>query len=330
MISKPLQANLEDPVGKHLRGECTRLRLGQTVGEALEGLRRDPPGDRIIYFYVVDADGRLQGVVPTRHLLLNPPDRPVAEIMVRKVVALPATATVREACEFFALHRFLALPVVDAGRHLLGVIDMELYTDELSELSDADKRDDLFQAIGVHAARPGELSPWSAFRRRVPWLGCNLVGGCLCAVIASFFHAELTKVVALALFFPVVLNLAESVSSQSVSLTLHLLHGQRPGWRQMVRGLRQELATGLLLGGACGAAIAAVALAWQQFPPLALCLLGGVGLGVAASALLGLTIPTTLKWFRLDPKVAAGPIALAAADVVTLLLYLVLARWLLG
>jgi magnesium transporter len=238
MLARLTEANLEDPVSRYARADCTRLRIGQTVGDALEELRREPPAERIIYFYVVDDDGRLQGVVPTRHLLLNPLERPLAEIMVRHMVTLPATATVREACEFFALHRFLALPVVDEDRRLLGVIDMELYTDELSHLTDADKRDDLFQAIGVYAARPGESSPWGAFRRRFPWLGCNLAGGIACALIASFFDAQLQKVVALALFIPVVLNLAESVASQSVSLTLHLLRGHRPDWRLLARGIR--------------------------------------------------------------------------------------------
>jgi magnesium transporter len=330
MLAKTVEASLNDPVTRHLRADCTRLALGRNVTEALEELRRNPPTDRIVYFYVVDGEGRLQGVVPTRHLLLAPPERPIAEIMVRHVVALPATATVREACELFAQHRFLALPVVDAERRLLGVLDVELYTDELAHLSDAEARDDLFQAIGVYAARRGESSPLGAFRRRFPWLGCNLVGGIVCAVLASLFEAQLAKVVALALFIPVVLNLAESVSSQSVSLTLHLLRGRQPGWRLLVQGLRQELATGLLLGAACGAAVAGVALAWLGQMSLALCLLGGVCGGVAGSALMGLTMPVVLRLLKLDPRVAAGPIALAGADVVTLLLYLGLARWLLG
>jgi magnesium transporter len=321
--------NLDDPVSQHLHTDCTRLRLGQTVAEALEGLRRDPPGERIIYFYVVDDDGRLQGVVPTRRLLLNAPDRLLADIMIPKVIALSATATVREACDLFALHRFLALPVLDQEGRLLGVIDVELYTREMVQLSDAEQRDTLFQSIGVYAARPSE-SPLGAFRRRFPWLSCNLAGGLVCALLASLFEAQLQQVVALAMFIPVVLNLAESVSSQSVSLTVHLLRGQRPSWRLFAQVVRQELATGLLLGAACGVTIAGVALAWQGHLPLALALLGGVGGGVAASALLGLLMPIGLRLLKLDPKVAAGPIALAAADVVTLLLYLGLARWLLG
>jgi magnesium transporter len=326
----PLEASLDEPITKHMRLDAVRLPLSLNVGAALESLRENPPGERIIYFYVVDAEGRLQGVVPTRQLLLSPSNRPLAEIMSQRIVALPAAATVREACEFFVLHRFLAFPVIDAERRLLGVVDVELYTDEIGHLSDAAQRDDLFQAIGVYADSDEKTSPLSAFRRRFPWLGCNMLGGIFCALLANAFKEQLDRVVALTLFFPVVLNLAESVTSQSISLTLHLLRGRQPSWRLMAQGVRDELATGLLLGGACGAVIGLVSLAWLGKAGLALCLLGGIGGGVAASALLGLTLPVILRMLNLDPKVAAGPIALAGADILTLLLYLCLARWILG
>ena len=94
-MTAPLtEANLNDPVTRHMHQEFTKLLLGQTVGEALDWLRRHQPQGRIVYFYVVDGDGRLRGVVPTRRLLLSPPEKPLAEIMVAKVVALPAMAAV--------------------------------------------------------------------------------------------------------------------------------------------------------------------------------------------------------------------------------------------
>src|SRR6516165_4633707 len=187
--------------------EFTSLQLGQSVADALDWLRGHPPSERIIYFYVVDNEDRLQGVVPTRRLVLSPPDKPLAEIMVRQVVALPAEATVLEACEFFIQHRLLAFPVVDSERRLLGVVDLELYTDELSNLGNASERDDLFQLIGVHVAHSEQRSPFFAFRRRFPWLGCNLAAGILAAFLCGIFQAELNGVVALAFFIPVVLNL---------------------------------------------------------------------------------------------------------------------------
>jgi magnesium transporter len=323
-------ANLTDPVARYLRKDCTRLPAGQTVGEAMAWLREHPPTERIIYFYVVDAEGRLQGVVPTRRLLLCPAERPLTEIMVPRVIALPADATVLDACDFFIQYRLLAFPVIDAERRLLGVVDLELYTDELGQLAEPTRRDDLFQLIGVRATQARHDSPLSAFRSRFPWLGCNLAAGILAAFLSGLFQDTLSRVVALAFFIPVVLNLAESVSSQSVSLTLQVLHGPPPTWRALLEKLRREAVTGLMLGAGAGAAVALVALVWLGHPRVAACLLGGITGGVTGAALLGIAFPILLRLVRLEPRVAAGPLALAGADVITILIYLNLARWLLG
>jgi magnesium transporter len=323
-------ANLRDAVTAHMHQDFTRVLLGQTVGEALDELRQHPPKGRIIYFYVVDQEGRLQGVVPTRRLILSPREQPLADIMVQRVVTLPAEATVENACEFFIQHRLLALPVVDADKRLLGVVDMELYTDELGQLGEASKGEDLFQLLGVKMTTAQQRSSLLAFRHRAPWLSCNLGAGILAAFLSGIYEHELNKVVALAFFIPVVLNLAESVSSQSVSLALQWLHGSPPSLTDLLARLRSEVATGFLLGLASGSVLAVVALAWLGQFKVALCLLGGITGGVAAAAVLGISIPVVLRWFRLEPRVAAGPVALAGADIVTILLYFNLARWLLA
>src|SRR5438445_5427145 len=320
---------LHEPITRHLRKDVPRLLAGQTVGEALDWLRHNPPPGRIIYFYVVDENGRLEGVVPARQLILSAADARVADIMVRQVIAVPASASVLEACEFFIQHRLLAYPVVDENHKLLGVVDVELYTDELDNLGSAEARDDLFQLIGVHVAKVHQDSPLFAFRRRFPWLGCNLAAGILAAFLSGVYQDELNRVVALAFFIPVVLNLAESVSSQSVSLALQALRGEAPSWRTLLARVRKEFATGLLLGLGSGAVVALVCLIWLRKLRVALCLLGGITGGVIGAAILGLTMPIALRLLRLEPRVAAGPIALAGADVITILLYLNLARWLL-
>jgi magnesium transporter len=321
---------LNEPVGNHVHPDFTSLRLGQTVGEALAWLRAHPPAGRVIYLYVVDDEGVLCGVVPTRRLLLAAPETPLADVMVRQVVALPATATVLEACEFFIQHRLLAFPVVDDRRRILGVVDVDLYTEEIRNLGDADERNDLFQLLGVHLAQVRRESPLSAFRRRFPWLGCNLAAGLLAAFLSGVYADELTRVVALAFFIPVVLNLAESVSSQSVSLSLQALHERRPTWKSLLADVRGELLSGMLLGLGAGAVVALTALAWLGHARVALCIVGGITGGVAGAAALGVALPALLRMMRLEPRVAAGPIALAGADVITILIYFNLARWLLG
>jgi magnesium transporter len=325
-----------DPVTKHMRRDFVRLGTDQTVGEALTAMRAHPPEGRVIYFYVVDADDRLEGVVPTRRLLLNPLDKPLADIMVRRVIALPLDATVLDACDFFILHRLLAFPVVDSERRIVGVIDVDLYTERLGEAEESRNAeedggaDDLFQLIGVHVSQARQTSPVAAYRNRLPWLICSVVGGIVAALLSWLFEIELQRVLALALFIPVVLTLAESVSTQSVSLALQALHGRATTWGALLPRMRRELLTGLLLGGTCGLLVAVVAWVWLRRLEVVIPLLGGITGGVAGAAVLGLVMPNLLHLLRLDPKLAAGPLALAFSDVLTLLIYFGLARWLLA
>lgn len=331
MPSKPDPvANLNDPVTEHMRQDCALLDVNQTVGEALLSIRKTPPAGRIIYFYVVDSKQQLIGVVPTRRLLLNSEETPVREIMVTGVISIPANATVLEACEFFLLHRLLAFPVIDATKRLLGTVDVELYTDEIADLERREGNHDLFQLIGVHLNHADQKSPVSAFRSRFPWLMANILGGIMAAFLAGFFENQLQKVVALALFIPVVLALAESVSIQSVSLTLQVLHGQTVTLRWLASRLRVEFATGVFLGVASAFCVAIVATLWLWQPVVTFCLLGGIAGGVTCAATLGVAIPNLLHLLNREPQVAAGPVALASTDIITLLIYFSLARWLIG
>jgi magnesium transporter len=208
-------------------------------------------------------------------------------------------------------------------------VDVELYTRELSDLDRRESHNDLFQLIGVHLTEAQQRSIPTLFRRRFPWLLATLTGGLLAAAVSDLYYgvASLALVVP---FIPLVLALASSVTAQSVSLGLQTLHGSRPTWGTLLPKVKIELATGSLLGVGCGLITATVVLAWKGDPRAALSLLGGIAGSVACAAVLGLAMPYLFRTLKRNPQVAAGPIALAAADVVTLLVYFTLARWLLA
>ena len=319
---------LGDSVLKHARTDYAVLNPDWTVGEALDHLRQKPPADRIVYFYVTGADDKLLGVIPTRRLLFAPVTQKISEVMIRQVVAIPANATVLDACEFFTLYRFLAFPVVGPGRTLLGVIDVELYTDELSETG-AGVRDNLFQLIGVHLANANQTTPLKAFRGRFPWLLCNVFGGLFAAFLSGIFQNELGwKEAVLAIFVPVVLAVADSVAIQSVTLALQ--RTETGGWLKSMRRIGREALTGFLLGGATATIIALVAMAWQRDVVVAAVVFGGMTFGVTLAAAVGFAVPNLLRLTKREPHVAAGPISLVAADTLTLLAYFLLARALIG
>src|SRR6266550_5871372 len=126
------------PVADHARKDFPLLDAGMIVGEALERIRREGVGERVVYFYAVDEQKRLVGVVPTRRLLTAPLETALREVMVRRVVAIPAKATVLDACEFFVLYKFLAFPVVDEQRRVVGIIDANLFAEGILEAGDTE------------------------------------------------------------------------------------------------------------------------------------------------------------------------------------------------
>lgn len=326
--------HLDDPVMKHVRTEFVRVRGGGNVETALRDARETDVGAKFIYFYVLDDDGRLLGVVPTRDLLMNDPSTPIVEIMKTPVVSVRDTATLMDACEFFLFHRFLALPVVDAENRIVGVVDVEVYREEIEELNrldaERDEAEDFFQLIGVRLAEVRRAGPTAAFRARFPWLMCNVAGGIAAAIVASLFQGVLDRVVAVALFIPVVLAIAESVSIQSLTLTLQAHHSLgRMRLSRVTRALLNEAPVGALLGVACALTIASVVGLWKGDGPLALCLLLTVSLTVVLATTLGVLVPMALQVFRTDPRIASGPIVLTATDLSTLAVYLTLAAVLL-
>src|SRR6266540_6390930 len=127
----PSIPDFDAPVVEHARKDFPLLEADMAVGDALERIRHEGVGERVIYFYAVDEQKRLVGVVPTRRLLTAPLETPLREVMVRRVVAVPATATVLDACEFFVLYKFFAFPIIDEDRRVVGVIDVGLFAEEV-------------------------------------------------------------------------------------------------------------------------------------------------------------------------------------------------------
>src|SRR5438045_1614029 len=207
---------------EYARKDFPLLQAGASVEKALETIRREGIGERVIYFYAVDERGRLVGVVPTRRLLTAAPATALREIMVPRVIALPAEATVLEACEFFVLYKFLAFPVIDAERRVIGIVDSDVFMESVLESDEGEREDtrgDFFEALGFHLAQVRDASPWRVFRYRFPWLLVTVAGGTICALLAGLFEATLARSLVFAFFLIMVLVLHASVSEPSIGLT---------------------------------------------------------------------------------------------------------------
>jgi magnesium transporter len=317
--------HLQEPVLGVARKDFNALRKEWTVQEALQAIRRQVVGEKIIYFYVTDETGRLLGVVPTRRLLTAAPEMRLAEIMIEKIISIPDTATVFEACEYFVLYRFLALPVVDGEKRIIGVVDVGVFAREMFDIAEREQTDEVFESLGFRVSQVREASPLKAFRFRFPWLLASIGGGVLCALLVGAFEMTLAKSIVLAFFLALVLGLGESVSIQSMTLTIQALRFTKPDFKWYLASFLREAKAALLLGLACGVVVGMIVWLWRGTGLPAIVIGASILLSLCSACLLGLTVPSLLHALKLDPKIAAGPVTLALADICTIVFYFTLA-----
>ena len=211
-MNQPSSSPLSAPVTDHLHHDFIALPETWTCARALEEIRNTGDDRKISYFYTVDENERLSGVIPVRRFLTVPPSRLLGEMAIRSLITVDDTMTLAEAARKFQNHRFLSLPVVRADGSVAGVVDLAAVTGASVDHSDKRVVEEVFQTIGVRleALTSGSLS--AVWWTRFPWLLSTVASGILCAWLSSRFASTLEKNILLSFFIALVLALGESVS----------------------------------------------------------------------------------------------------------------------
>ncbi|MCF7852263.1 MAG: magnesium transporter [Simkaniaceae bacterium] len=294
----------------------------QTIDEAIAVLRNKDIYEKVLYFYVIDEEGRLKGLVSTRNLLLKKSNTKIADITEPHVIALNENQTVHEAMEVMETQRLLALPVVDEHNRLVGSIDVGVYIEESVDVAHAKKRLQIFQMLGVIIEEGRPFSTLYTYRNRMPWILCTIIGGLSCAAISRIFENILQQIIILAMFIPLVLSLSESISMQSMTQSLN-----QTNLKFNLKGLLKQCKLYVLLSVTCSVIVGSLSIFWGDGYEPAIIISGGILISIVISALIGAAIPFALHRLKLDPKVAAGPVVLMLADVVTTTIYFLIASF---
>lgn len=321
--------SIHDHVALHVRTDIIQFTAAIEVESVLNHIRKRNISDQIVYLYVVDDLGLLVGVVPLRRLISASPEQHIGEIMLSNVVTISDNDTLAHAHKIFSKYKYLSLPVVDGCKKFLGVLDINVLTGTALNPDKKQRFDDIFETIGIRSSYLSYLTPFSAFKHRFPWLVPTIVTGSMCAVMSTFFEKTISESIILTFFLTLVLGLGESVSIQTLTITIRQLHLERPTLKWFKSALLREMVTALALGTSTGAVIAILIFFWKHS------LISGIAVGLSIllslvfACFFGLIIPTLIHKTRLDPKVSAGPVALGLSDLFTLLLYFSVAYWLL-
>jgi magnesium transporter len=317
----------ESSAGRAMTTNFVALDEKMTAQEAIDQLRAAGDGaPSILYLYVVDSERCLRGVVPIRRLVASPPLRPVSELMIRDPVHVRAEADQEEVAALVRRYDLLAIPVLDVDGRMLGVITVDDVIDVITE----EATQDMYHLAGLSDEDRVFSPPRTAIRKRLPWMLVNLATCFLAAWVVGLFEATIERVVALAVFMPVVAGMAGNGGIQALTV---ITRGIALGEIEFSSGLRaagKELTVGLTLGALTGAASAGLAVLWHGSPLIGLALFLAMAIAMAVAGLVGAAVPLALKAMHQDPALGAGVIVTTFTDVFAFLSFLGIASLLLS
>ena len=316
----PLLEYPDESAGGVMDPEAPSVMAGSPAGNALDLLRLRSQEESPRIMPVVDEGRRVVGRVDIVKLALARPGLSVSDIMETDVVSV-SPDTDQEECAALARQYDLDLiPVVDGEGRLLGAIR----DDDIIDVVVEEATEDMYRIASVEGESvQGPLL--RSMRHRMPWLGLNLVTVFLAALVIGVFESTVARVVALAIFLPIIPGQAGMSGMQTLTLVVRSMAlGELPG-RRVLRLLIRELALALVQGILLGVVVGAAAYAWKGDPTLGIILAAAMVGNMIIAGLTGAGIPLLLRKLKMDPAVSAAVFISTFTDVLGLLLFLGLA-----
>ncbi len=317
----------EGTAGSIMTTEYAAVGAEMTVREALDELRRIAPDRETIYnVFVLDSDRRLVGAISLKDLFVAPLHAKVRDVMKADIEGLHVGADVEEVAHYMRDYDLVSSAVVDDDNRLVGIVTI----DDVVDILEQETTEDIY-----HYGAAGEYLrylPTNPFRlagQRMIWLVVLVAVGFLSGMVLHRYEALITSMFALAIFIPVINASGGNAGTQASTVVIRGLATGEITVSDWLKVFGKELLVGLTVG----VVVAVVAGLRGYFVENSLgialtvgCAMVGV---VTIATMLGALLPLVFKKINLDPAVVSGPLIASVLDVVALLIYLEIARFIL-
>lgn len=320
-----LAAYQPDSAGGIMTPAFVAVAADATSDQAIAAIRRlVDEAETVNYVYVVDAERHLLGVLSLYRLLLSPGETPVRELMAPTTVRVRATADQEAAARLLTDRNLLAIPVVDDEDHLLGIIT----EDDVADVLQAEATEDIERLGGSQPLNlPYRLASVPLLvRKRVIWLLLLFVAAGYTGTVLQNFQAELTDVVALSFFIPLLIGTGGNIGSQTVTLIVRAMALNEVAMRDIAWIVFKEMRVALVLGGVMALA------AYVRADLLGVSADIGVVVSLTIIAIcvwaatVAAALPLVLRRLRVDPAVVSAPLITTVVDGTGLIIYFEIAR----
>jgi magnesium transporter len=323
----------EETAGRYMTPRYVTIEPSMTAGEALEHIRKTGRGmETINVVYIVDSRGILVEDIRLASLVLADPQTRVTDIQDPPMVSIVATDDREEVLKAFERYDRVALPVTDAGGHMLGIITV----DDILDVAEQEATEDIQKLGGMEALDAPYLNVgvWSMIRKRAGWLSALFFGEMLTATAMTYFQGEIAHAVVLALFVPLIISSGGNSGSQATSLIIRSLALRELALRDWFHVFRRELISGAALGTLLGAIGFVRIVLWenlhfteygQHYLLVAFTVWAALVGVVTFGTLAGSMLPFVLRKLGFDPATSSAPFVATLVDVTGLCIYFTVA-----
>ena len=319
----------EDSAGAMMTTDVFTLYQDTSCKDALKSLQDQTEAEMVFYLYITDDDDRLVGVASLRALATTQSDTLLKDIMVKRVHSVRPETDQEDVAQIVAQYNYLAVPVLDADDHLIGIVTVDDVVDVIRE----EATEDFLQMAGAGKDREILLkSSWENARARFPWLFASWIGGIVAATIIGAFEHMLQSIIALAAFIPVIIGMGGNIGTQSSTIIVRGMATGRIEIGSEMKVLFKEIRVGLILGGLYGLLLGLFAkFRFIDVDPMLGVVVGlSIGCSMLMAVAVGTFIPMFLRKVNIDPAIATGPFVTTSIDILGVLFYFVIAGYFLS
>lgn len=328
----------ENSAGSIMTTEYVSLRPEMTVGEAILRIRRQGVDKETIYTcYVTASDRKLLGIVTVKDLLLaEDDDDKIEELMITNLICVTTQTDQEEVARMFSKYNFLALPVVDGEHRMVGIVTFDDAMDVMEEEATEDM--EIMAAMTPSEKTYLKSSPFDLYKHRIPWLMLLMVSATFTGMIISSFESALALLPALTAFIPMLMDTGGNCGSQSSVTVIRSLSLDELKFEDIFRVMWKELQTAVLCGvtlaALCFVKVLVVDRMLMGNASISLLVAGVVSLTLGVTVIMakfvGCTLPLLAKRLGFDPAVMASPFITTIVDALSLLVYFMFAKSILG
>lgn len=320
----------EDSAGSLMTIEFVDLKKHVRVEEALQRIRNTAQQKETIYTcYVIDEERRLEGIVSLRDLVLANPDERIEDIMETQIIYVNTYDDQEYIADVFKKYGFLALPVVDQERRLVGIITV----DDIVGVIELENTEDFHKMSAIQPIRESYLdtSVSELARKRMLWLMVLMISATISGGIIKNYESALEKVVALTVFLPMLMDTGGNAGSQSSTLVIRSIALGELAFKDTIKVIWKEFRVSFLVG---------LPLALVNF--LRIYFLEGYSLALAITVsttllvtvifakIVGGVLPMIAHKLNIDPAIMASPLITTIVDAISLVFYFRFATWIMG